>query len=218
MGAPGLTTETFAAQVAALRGFLWDHAMALARGQDEADDLVHDTIERALSSQHLFRPGSNLRGWMRSIMRNIFIDGWRRQPHYVQADIECLPDACVPAADLEVGPLDVVRMEHVRSAVARLPAHERQLFTLAYGQGASYREIARRCHLTLQTVGTRMFRIRHKIRVMLERSLAAEALTGRPGVTPPSLPPERTARTSPAKASRAGAGRRGTARLAARAA
>jgi len=169
--------DRFALDLADLRSELWDQAAGLARSPADADDLVHDTIERALAHRHLFRAGSNLRAWTRSIMRNVFIDGWRRQTACVLVDVEGIPDDTAPAKDAEVGPLDVVGIEHVRFAAARLRAQDRELFVLAHVEGASYREIAARYHLPIRTVGTRLFRIRQKVRVILEQ-IWAQASAG----------------------------------------
>src|SRR5450631_3222397 len=162
-------SDRFAFDVAGLRGFLWDHAMGLLRNPSEADDLVQDTIERALSCRHLFRPGSNLRAWTRSIMRNMFIDGWRRRFVYVALETDQIPDPAPAWSEVELGALDLVRMDHVRLAADRLTAREGQIFTLAHIDGLSYRDVATRLRLNIRTVGTQLFRIRQKLHAILEQ-------------------------------------------------
>lgn len=177
---PGLAPDQFALDVSGLRGFLWEYAIGLVRNHAEADDLVHDTMVRALSCRHRFRSGSNLRAWTRSIMRNIFIDGWRRQPAYVDLDLERISDSNPPAPEAELGPLDLVRMDDLRLAAAQLRTREREMFTLAHVEGVSYREIGTQLQLSVQTVGSQLFRIRQKIRSILEVALAAHVRSQAP--------------------------------------
>lgn len=177
MVALGAADRGFAIEVAGLRDFLWEQAVGLVRNEMEADDLVHDTIERAFSHRHLFQPGTNLRAWTRSIMRNLFIDRWRRKPVYLELDADRTPDPSPEPFDLGPSPLDVLRLEDVRAAVQRLAPLDQMLFDQLHVQGASYREIAQRFGFKkLDTVGSRLFRIRQKLRAILEKTLAARAM------------------------------------------
>jgi len=165
-------SECFLTEIVELQAFLWQQAICLVRDQADADDLVQDTVERALSCRHLFRAGTNLKGWTRSIMRNLFIDGWRRAPVCVAVDPDQLAAAASPPAVFdEPGPLDVFRMEDVRAAAAQLRGRDRDLFNLAHLQKLPYRQIATRFGMRVDTLGTRLFRIRQQIRKILERSL-----------------------------------------------
>jgi RNA polymerase sigma-70 factor (ECF subfamily) len=175
---PRPSANQFAAEVAQLRGYLMDHAMGLVRNRSDADDLVHDTVERAMSCRHLFRHGSNLRAWMRLMMRNLFIDRWRRQPICIDMRPDRIPDASVAISEPELGPLDLFGIEHLRAAAARLRFWEREMFTLAYFRRMSYRDIATRLHLKIETVGTRLFRIRLKVRAILEGWMTEDPVKG----------------------------------------
>src|ERR671921_2186668 len=64
--------------VVGLLGPLRRYAKALTRDEAQAEDLVQDTLVRAYERRGSFRPGGNLRGWLLSILHNIFIDGRRR--------------------------------------------------------------------------------------------------------------------------------------------
>jgi len=55
------------------------YALSLTRDRDAADDLVHDTVIKALTGRHSFQPGTNLAAWLFRIQRNEFISGLRRQ-------------------------------------------------------------------------------------------------------------------------------------------
>jgi RNA polymerase sigma-70 factor (ECF subfamily) len=162
--------DSFATEVAGLRPWLKARAVVLLQSEAAADDLVQDTLERALLSQHLFRRGTNLRAWAASIMRNLFIDGWRRTALHLNVDTDDLVSET--DAPVRVGPIDVLGMEDVLAAAAGLSPREREMFELAHIHHTGYREIAERFHLRINTVGTCLFRARAKIRKALERSFA----------------------------------------------
>ena len=161
--------DGFAADVAALRMFLRHLALSWVHDQTAADDLVQDALLRALTCRQQFRVGTNLRGWTRSIMRNIFLDGCRRRTRLERANLEQIPAPAIPD---EIGMLDLFRFEHVHAAAARLPRSDREMFRLAHLEGASYRQIAARLGLKEPTVATRLHRLRQKLRAVLEKSLA----------------------------------------------
>ena len=82
------------------------YAYALLRDHDAADDLVQDTLERALSRWRLRRPDGDLRAWLFTIQRNLFVNAWRRRqrqgPHASLDDIAPPGTAAQQEAGLEV--------------------------------------------------------------------------------------------------------------------
>lgn len=69
---------TFRRDLVASRPMLRRCALALTRDPHRADDLVQDTIERALRFEHTYEPGSNLQGWLSRVMKNVFMSRCRR--------------------------------------------------------------------------------------------------------------------------------------------
>lgn len=69
----------FRRDLAACQRPLWRCALALTRDPHRAEDLVQDTLERALRFEHTYEPGSNLQGWLARVMRNVFVSGCRRR-------------------------------------------------------------------------------------------------------------------------------------------
>jgi RNA polymerase sigma-70 factor (ECF subfamily) len=184
--------DTFIADLVDLRRALHQRALFLAQDRTAAEDLLQETLERALQSRDRFREGSNLGAWVFSIMRNLFIDGRRRRA--IRARVEqkafWLGELEAPLRDLEhdedaghaecgrldhgasdweaLTPLDVITTSDVDAAVAMLPPAQQEIFTLAYGARLSYREIATKLGIPPSTTGTRLLRVRAKVRRRLE--------------------------------------------------
>jgi RNA polymerase sigma factor (sigma-70 family) len=161
--------DPFAAELAAQRAALKARALVWTQSQASADDLVQDTIERALLNRQRFRPGTNFRAWTTAIMRNLFIDERRRSSMRL---VSATPPDEEPAQEAAAGPLDPLDLldgADIRAALGDLRPNDRAIFELAYFQDVSYREIATRFRMRLRTVGSRLFRIRAKLRATLER-------------------------------------------------
>lgn len=162
-----LDQRGFAQQLIELGPFLSRRAYLLTQDESEAEDLVQQTLERALLNQNRFRAGTNVRAWTTSIMRNLFIDDRRRMHHRHRATIDTDK---VAAQEYERGILDLLSDDDVRTALAGLGEDDRTLFDLAYSESLSYRQIAVRFGIRISTVGTRLFRIRAKVRATLQRA------------------------------------------------
>ena len=146
---------------------LRDQALLLAQDPSNADDLVQATMERALAAASRYRPGTNLAAWLHTILRNHSIDYRRRQARFVpfEGDVAATdgtPDLAEPDY------LHLVSMEDLERAVAALKPFQREIFQLAYRDRLSYRSIASRLGIKSSTVGTRLTRIKDKLRDRLE--------------------------------------------------
>jgi RNA polymerase sigma-70 factor (ECF subfamily) len=163
-GATAADGEDFAAQVAALRRDLYARATFLAQDRVAAEDLVQEACERALLSQDRFQRGSNLRAWLSSIMRNLFIDQRRR----TSARLRLEHQAVWTSSEDAPGPLDVLSLTDVMETLNDLSPSDREIFTLAHVDHVSYREIAERLAIPMNTVASRLWRVRAKVRALLE--------------------------------------------------
>ena len=188
----GRGPDDFAEGLVSLRRSLHQRALFLTQDRAEAEDLMQDTLERALVSREQFLAGSNLRAWLFSIMRNRFIDGCRhatstrlRQQAHQPSGTGAMstdPDTSAFAqnvarpdwADEPVcgethqGPLDLLSTEDVDAAIATLGPAQREIFELAYRQRVSHRVIAARLRVPVATISTRLFRGRARLRSFLE--------------------------------------------------
>jgi RNA polymerase sigma-70 factor (ECF subfamily) len=142
-------------------GGLRRYALALTGGQQEAEDLVQDTLLRAIAAAGSFRRGGNLRAWLFSIMHNAFISGVRRRgPRLVELDDEIV----APAS----GQAQLIRLElrDAMSALARLPEPQRAAVSLIALEEFSYEEAARVLDVPLGTLMSRLARGREALRQM----------------------------------------------------
>lgn len=149
----------------ALRGL----ALRLCRNAADADDLVHDVIEKALRAMPA---DAHPRAWLARTMRNLAIDRVRRRAVRREdfvAEIDVLP----AAANDEAPAWSSLTADDVRAQLATLPDDQRVTFEMFAFDGASYDMIAARLGTPKATVGTRILRARNKLRVALSASLAA---------------------------------------------
>jgi RNA polymerase sigma-70 factor (ECF subfamily) len=152
------------------RAAMYLQAMRLTHSESDASDLVQDTFERAFSALESFRPGTNERCWLSTIMTRLFIDRWRRRR---RRPVETsLHDLELPAPVPEPEPeWRSVSAEDLRGALATLNPQARTLVERQALAGTPYDVLAAELGIRAATVGTRLFRTRTKLReVLLERS------------------------------------------------
>jgi RNA polymerase sigma-70 factor (ECF subfamily) len=161
----------FAGLILSLRKPLFSRAMGLERSVEDAEDLVQDTLERALRNLHQFQPGTNIRMWLFRIMYNLFVDRRRRRNaeprnHHVET-----ADLAAPEPD-PLEPWEQIDHARVAATVADLEPQFRDVLEL-HLVSQTYREIGATLGIPPGTVGTRLLRARHKLRNMLAPMAAA---------------------------------------------
>ncbi len=153
---------------------LFVRALRFERSPVEAWDLVQDTLERGLRHFSQFRPGTNIRVWLFTIMFHLFIDRCRRRSH--EQLMEPFDADELPAPDPEpVSPWEGLSEANLNEALSRLEAPFREIVELHCGRRCSYREISERLHIPVGTVGTRLLRARRKLRSLLAEAAPALA-------------------------------------------
>jgi RNA polymerase sigma-70 factor (ECF subfamily) len=135
----------------------------------DADDLVHDTYERALRAWGRYVDGGNLRSWLAAILHNLFIDRCRKDKRTPRS--EGLDEVEVAAAEPAPPPRWAqVSGASVAEALAELGPEFRRVYEL-HAQGRSYDEIAAELGIARATVGTRLVRARRRLKETLLREL-----------------------------------------------
>ena len=141
------------------------YARALTRNRDRADDLVQDTLSRALEKEQLWQIGTNLRAWLFTIMHNQNVNNVRRDVRESAAvDIEWV-SATLPAT---TDPSASRKMVELDRALARLPLGQRQVILLVGLEGMSYEDTAGILSIPVGTVRSRLSRGRDTLRELLD--------------------------------------------------
>jgi RNA polymerase sigma-70 factor (ECF subfamily) len=151
---------TFRQKVEAAIPALRRYARALTRDSDVADDLVQDTLVRALRSEHLFE-GEEVRSWLYTILTNLNRNRLRslaRRPHLSPIEDNDAPEMAGP----EAGGRDIER------ALAMLVEEQRTALLLVVLEGLTYREVAEIQGVPIGTVMSRLARARVQIKTYLD--------------------------------------------------
>lgn len=161
--------EDLAAHIPRLRRY----ARALTGDRFQADDLVQDTLERALGKFFLWRKTGRLESWLLTIMHNVFINQiktrTRRPPETVLDEMTVEPATRGGQSDqLEVRDLD--------SALNHLPIEQREVLLLVALEELSYEETAKILDIPVGTVMSRLSRARERLRQLLDGSVARVTL------------------------------------------
>jgi RNA polymerase sigma-70 factor (ECF subfamily) len=135
-------------------------ARALSGDAAWADDLVQDTAERALLRFSSFRPDSNLRAWLLTILRNLYIDQLRGRRE-LSTDDDLAPWQYLAAPDDRV---DGLLLRDVQRALYRLPVEQREVVLLVGVEQLSYREASEVLGVPVGTVMSRLSRGREQLR------------------------------------------------------
>jgi RNA polymerase sigma-70 factor (ECF subfamily) len=149
-------------QVVALIPRLRRYARALVGDPGGADDLVQDTLERALGKFHLWKPGTDLRAWLFAIMHNVYVNQVRRRRENTSFDAETMEVPVRPSHDGALAARDLQR------GLERLPSEQREVLLLVVLEDMSYQEVAAALEVPIGTVMSRLSRARDKLRVAME--------------------------------------------------
>ncbi|MEO8699940.1 MAG: RNA polymerase sigma factor [Kofleriaceae bacterium] len=161
-----LAKEAWRADLAAHEEALVCAARFICRDAHEREDLVQDTFERALRFLAAGNPApTHMRAWLVSILRNAFIDRARKR----RATGEVVELVADPPA-VEPDPLPEwshVSLDEIRAALAGLEPELRIVFELHYLDQLRYSDIAVRLGIPANTIASRLYRARHKLRERL---------------------------------------------------
>jgi RNA polymerase sigma-70 factor (ECF subfamily) len=123
-------------------------ALRLCRRADRADDLVQDTLLRAIANINTFRPGTNMAAWLFTILRHSFLNDCRRI-HREAPDADVV-DSLTAQPDQEAH----IQLGELLAALAQLSADQREAVLLV-GAGIPYSEAAHMCHCEVGTIKSR---------------------------------------------------------------
>ncbi|WP_457108125.1 sigma-70 family RNA polymerase sigma factor [Methylobacterium sp. P5_C11] len=141
------------------------YARSLTRDTLRADDLVHDTLVRALEMQGTLRPNTNLRTWMMTVLHNAFIDEQRRrqvEARHADTLVRMSEDMAPPAQEGQV------RLAQIRQAFLTLPEEQRAALHLVTLDGMAYADAAAVLGIPIGTLMSRLGRGRAALRAFEE--------------------------------------------------
>jgi RNA polymerase sigma-70 factor (ECF subfamily) len=153
----------FEAEVISWLPQLRRYARALTGDRAWADDLVQDTAERALARWAAFRPNSNLRAWLLTILRHLYIDQLRGRRE-IAVDEESAPWRNLEAPHGEV---DGLMLRDLQRALYCLPVEQREVLLLVCVEELSYQETSKALGVPIGTVMSRLSRAREHMRVLM---------------------------------------------------
>ena len=147
------------ASVPSLRAF----AISLSGNGDRADDLVQETLLRALANIDSFEPGTNMSAWLFTILRNLFRSEYRKRRREV-GDADGRFSASLKSQPEQPSHME---FEEFRAALAQLPPDQREALILVGASGFSYEEAAQICGSAVGTIKSRVNRARIRLAELL---------------------------------------------------
>ena len=156
------------AMIAALRAFAW----SLSHNGSDADDLVQDTLIKAWSNRDKFEPGTNLRAWLFTILRNTYYTQVIRRRREVRDETGEYANnmRTPPTQDWSIA------MRALQAGLAQLPDEHREALILVGAAGLSYEEAAEICGCALGTIKSRVNRARARLLKIMDAEEAADVM------------------------------------------
>jgi len=153
-------TEDIVPYLPHLRAF----ARMLAKDRTLADDLVQETVVRALGHAHQFQPGTNLKAWLTTILRNAYFTEKRSQGRITQLDAEAARDSTTVSGGQEWH----MRMRDFEGVFNTLPSVQREALVLVGASGFSYEQAAAMAGCAVGTMKSRVSRARLQLQTLLD--------------------------------------------------
>ena len=162
--------DSVVALIPALRAFAW----SLSHNASDADDLVQDTLIKAWTNRDKFEPGTNLRAWLFTILRNTYYTAAVRRRREVRDETGKY------AATLSSPPTQdwSLAMRALQAALAQLPDEHREALILVGAAGLTYEEAAEVCGCALGTIKSRVNRARARLLRIMEADDATDTFAG----------------------------------------
>ena len=151
--------EAMLAAVPSLRAF----AISLCGNVDRADDLVQETLLRAMANIDSFQPGTNMSAWLFTILRNLFRSEYRKR----RREVEDADGSYAETLKSYPEQHSRVEFEEFRAALAKLPRDQREALILVGASGFSYEEAAAICECAVGTIKSRVNRARTRLAELL---------------------------------------------------
>ena len=168
------------------------YARALTRATDRADDLVQDTLVRALTKLHLWQPGTDIRAWLFTIMHHQYVNTVRREAREkATVDIEHVSPTLAATTDPTAG-RQLIELDR---ALARLPSEQREVVLLVGLEGMAYESVAQVLGVPVGTVRSRLSRGREELRELMGRERDPHLASSAANTDAAPMPPRTISRS-----------------------
>ena len=169
-----MTILKFNHNLAQIQRLLFAFAMKLTSNREDAKDLYQETVMRAFASKNRFEEGTNFKAWTTTIMRNCFINEYRkrRTRNLIEQPLEDNAEFCVKqAVRNDAG--TIIMMKELRVMLDEMDEAHRVPFEMFF-DGFEYQEIADKLNLPMGTVKSRIFFARKKMKDAIHKSYGVE--------------------------------------------
>lgn len=164
-----MTATDFNYLVSRHTDFLRPYAISLTNDHEDAKDLYQETMLRALMNKDKYEFGTNLKAWLYTIMRNIFINNYRRNKKFSKVENETASEFYInESRTVSNSGWQHLRMREIKTAIDKLPNVFRLSFELYY-TGYKYQEISELLNEPLGTVKSRIHFARKMLVAQLDR-------------------------------------------------
>ena len=151
--------EAMLGAIPGLRAF----AISLSGNVERADDLVQETLMRAIAHVDSFQPDTNMPAWLFTILRNLFRSEYRKR----RREVEDTDGRYADSLKLHPEQLGRIEFGEFRAALAKLPHDQREALLLVGASGFSYEEAAAICECAVGTIKSRVNRARTRLTELL---------------------------------------------------
>ncbi|MCM1111071.1 MAG: RNA polymerase sigma factor [Clostridium sp.] len=160
-----MISELYKQKLLEIQTNLYNFAYSLTMDREDASDLLQDTTLKVLSNEDKYVAGTNFRSWAFTIMKNLFINNYRRErrSNVVVDHSDDLYQLNVPVEHDDTAPDDTVAVKEIMAVINSYDPGYRIPMSM-YLAGYKYQEIADRMHLPLGTVKSRIFFARRRLR------------------------------------------------------
>ena len=165
-----MNTTDFNQMITCESDFLKPYAQSLTRDMEDAKDLFQETMVRAIMYKDKYMKGTNLKAWLYTIMRNIFINNYRRNKKFTKVTSDIPEDIIMFNVDKKASNMgwSNTRVKEITQEIEQLPQAFRQSFEL-YNMGYKYNDIAEMLNEPLGTVKSRIHFARKILSSKIER-------------------------------------------------
>jgi RNA polymerase sigma factor (sigma-70 family) len=157
-----MSTIEFNQLVSVHSQYLNGFAYHFTKNTEDAEDLIQDTLYKALRYKDHFQEGTNFKGWLYTIMRNIFINGYKRKKMQQQLSQSNQQEFLMNSVVAEDNVNMSLNLKEMHNAIDNLSLDYKKPFKM-YLEGFHYDEIAQDMNIPIGTVKSRIFHARQKL-------------------------------------------------------